>query len=57
MERWHKNIMIFSELASEKVHINSQNFKLYGLNLCESNLGLIDLKIGCQIVDFALELG
>lgn len=49
--------MIFSELASEKVHINSQNFKLSSLNLSEANLELIDLKISGQIVDFALELG
>lgn len=49
--------MIFSELASEKVHINSQNFKLSRLNLSELIFGLFDLKIGGQIVDFALELG
>ena len=56
MERWHKNVMIFSRLSNEKVHINSQNFNLQSLNLRESNSGLIDLKIGGQIVDVGLEL-
>jgi len=37
MRQWHKNIFIFSEFSSEKLHIHTQKFKLSELNRREAN--------------------
>jgi len=37
MRQWHKNIFIFSEFSSKKLHIHTQKFKLSELNRREAN--------------------